>query len=195
MLRQTWTACKNKSTSWRMVKLIYRNSWWEPTQSSLRWKQSSTRKCLADWKNWRMPSKCKQSSSDNNRSFSLTWPAAILVQRNKRNYLHKKRVQFSEGYPCTPIWPPLLCFGTPTWTPWRHVKTIYSPSPPPRPPPPHISHKPPLTRTKVASNAVVFRGVIFQWGGSEILSDVILHIYLNNWGGGGGGNVCYYWSL
>ena len=55
----------------------------------------------------------------------LTWPAARLVQWNKRKYLHKNRVQFPEGWPCTPIWPPFLCFCTPTWPPWRHVKTIY----------------------------------------------------------------------
>ena len=32
----------------------------------------------------------------------------------KRKRLHKKRVQFPEDW-----------FGTPTWSPWRHVKTLY----------------------------------------------------------------------
>ena len=31
------------------------------------------------------------------RSFSLTWPAAILVQWNKRKYLHKNKVQYQYG--------------------------------------------------------------------------------------------------
>ena len=48
--------------------------------------------------------------------------------RDQRPYWFYKtkenRVQFSEGLPGTPIWPPFLCFGTSTWPPWRHVKTL-----------------------------------------------------------------------
>ena len=49
---------------------------------------------------WYSPnSRCEKYLKDNkhNRSLSLTWPAAILVQWNKRKYLHKNRVQFPEG--------------------------------------------------------------------------------------------------
>ena len=49
------------------------------------------------------------------RVFSLTWPASMQIYRNKRKRLHKKRVQLPEDW-----------FGTPTWPPWRHVKTLYS---------------------------------------------------------------------
>ena len=59
------------------------------------------------------------------RSFSLTWPSAILVYRNKRLYLHKNRVKFPEDLFGTLIWPTFLCFGTPIWPPWRHAKRIY----------------------------------------------------------------------
>ena len=48
------------------------------------------------------------------RVFSLTWPAYMQIYWNKRKRLHKKRVQLP------PDW-----FGTPTWPPWRHVKTLY----------------------------------------------------------------------
>ena len=43
-----------------------------------------------------------------NRVFSLTWPAFMQIDWNKR----KKRVQLPEDW-----------FGTPIWPPWRHVKT------------------------------------------------------------------------
>ena len=48
------------------------------------------------------------------RVFSLTWPASMQIYWNKRNRLHRKRVQLSEDW-----------FGTPIWPPWRHVKTLY----------------------------------------------------------------------
>ena len=57
-------------------------------------------------------------------AFSLTWLAAILVKWNKRKYLHNNRVQFPEGQPGSSTWLPFLCFGTQTWPPWRHVKTL-----------------------------------------------------------------------
>ena len=43
---------------------------------------------------------------------------------NKRKRLHKKRVQLSQDWLGTPTWPPFHCFGTPIWTPWRHVKRL-----------------------------------------------------------------------
>ena len=43
-----------------------------------------------------------------NREFSLTWPASMQIDLNKR----KKRVQLPADW-----------FGTPIWPPWRHVKT------------------------------------------------------------------------
>ena len=55
-----------------------------------------------------------------NRVFSLTWPAFMQIDWNKR----KKRVQLPEDWFGTPIWPPFHCFGTPIWPPWRHVKTL-----------------------------------------------------------------------
>ena len=48
------------------------------------------------------------------RVFSLTWPASMQIYWNKRKRLHKKRVQLPQDW-----------FGTPTWPPWRHVKTLY----------------------------------------------------------------------
>ena len=46
--------------------------------------------------------------------FSLRWPASMQICWNKRKRLHKKRVQLPQDW-----------FGTPTWPPWRHVKTLY----------------------------------------------------------------------
>ena len=46
--------------------------------------------------------------------FSLTWPASMQICWNKRKRLHKKRVQLPQDW-----------FGTPTWPPWRRVKTLY----------------------------------------------------------------------
>ena len=39
----------------------------------------------------------------------------MLIYWNKRKFLHKKKVQLPQD-----------CLGTPTWQPWRHVKTLYS---------------------------------------------------------------------
>ena len=38
----------------------------------------------------------------------------MQIYWNKRKRLHKKRVQLPEDW-----------FGTPTWPPWRHVKTLF----------------------------------------------------------------------
>ena len=58
------------------------------------------------------------------RVFSFTWPASMQIYWNKRERLHKKRVQLPEDWFGTPTWPPVHCFGTPIWPPWRHVKTL-----------------------------------------------------------------------
>ena len=50
-----------------------------------------------------------------NKAFSLTWPATIQIYENKRNCLHKKRVQLPQDLFGTPTWPPFLSFGTPIW--------------------------------------------------------------------------------
>ena len=52
-----------------------------------------------------------------NKAFSLTWPATIQIYENKRNCLHKKRVQLPQDLFGTPTWPPFLSFGTPIWPP------------------------------------------------------------------------------
>ena len=44
------------------------------------------------------------------KGFSLTWPASMQIYWNRRNRLHKKRVQLPQDW-----------FGTPIWPPWRHV--------------------------------------------------------------------------
>ena len=48
----------------------------------------------------------------------------IVFFWNKRKFLHKNRFQFPEDWFGTPTRPPLLCFGTPKWPPWRNVKTL-----------------------------------------------------------------------
>ena len=60
------------------------------------------------------------------RAFSITWPASMQIYGNKRNHLHKKRVQLPQD------WLEhqhgrrfIACFGTPIWPPWSHVKTLY----------------------------------------------------------------------
>ena len=50
-----------------------------------------------------------------NRAFSLTWSTSMQIYWKKRTFLNKKRVQLSQDW-----------FGTPIWPPWRHVKTLYS---------------------------------------------------------------------
>ena len=62
----------------------------------------------------------------NNRTFSLTCPASMQINWNKRKGLRKKRVQLPEDWFGTPTWPPFYCFGTPIWPQWRQVKTLYS---------------------------------------------------------------------
>ena len=44
------------------------------------------------------------------RAFSLTWPASVQICGNKRNCLHKNRVQLSQDL-----------FGTPTWPPFNFI--------------------------------------------------------------------------
>ena len=46
------------------------------------------------------------------------------IYGNKRNFLHKKRVQPPQDLFRTPTWPPFHCFGKPIWPPWRHVNTL-----------------------------------------------------------------------
>ena len=52
-----------------------------------------------------------------NRSFSLTWPASMLIYWNKREHLHEKTVKLPGDFLGTPTWPPFHCFGTPIWPP------------------------------------------------------------------------------
>ena len=52
----TWTACRKQLRSWRMGRLTCRNNLREQTPRTHSWKQSSNRKCLDAWKNWRTPS-------------------------------------------------------------------------------------------------------------------------------------------
>ena len=63
--------------------------------------------------------------AQNNRVFSLTWPASMQIYWNKRKRLHKKGTQLPKDWFGTPTWPPYYCCGTPIWPPWRHVKTLY----------------------------------------------------------------------
>ena len=44
--------------------------------------------------------------------FSLTCPAFMQINWNKRSLLHKKSVQLPQDLFGTPKWPPFLCFGT-----------------------------------------------------------------------------------
>ena len=53
----------------------------------------------------------------NNRAFSLTWPASMLIYWNKRKFLHKKRIQLPQDCLGTPTWQPFHCLGTPIWPP------------------------------------------------------------------------------
>ena len=41
-----------------------------------------------------------------NSVFSLTWPASMQIYGNKRNRLHKKRVQLPQDWFGTQTWPP-----------------------------------------------------------------------------------------
>ena len=60
----------------------------------------------------------------NYRVFSLTWPASMQINWNKRNHLHEKRVELPEDWFGTPTWPPFHCFGTPIWPSCEN--TLYS---------------------------------------------------------------------
>ena len=53
----------------------------------------------------------------NNRAFSLTCPASMQFNWNKRKRLLKKRVQLPQVWFGTPSWPPFYCFGTSIWPP------------------------------------------------------------------------------
>ena len=63
--------------------------------------------------------------AQNNRVFSLTWPASMQIYWNKRKRLHMKGTQLPKDWFGKPTWPPYYCCGTPIWPPWRHVKTLY----------------------------------------------------------------------
>ena len=49
----------------------------------------------------------------------------MQIYWNRRNRLHKKRVQLPQDWLGTLTWPPFHWFGTSIWPPWRHVKTLY----------------------------------------------------------------------
>ena len=69
---------------------------------------------------------CKYSrlSVSSYRTFSITWPAFLIIYWNKRRCFHKKS-STPRGFPCyTPTWPRFHCFGTPMWPPRRQVKTL-----------------------------------------------------------------------
>ena len=51
----------------------------------------------------------------------------LVQQRDKRKSLHKKTVQLPQDWFVTTTWPPIHCFGTPIWLPWRHVNTFHRP--------------------------------------------------------------------
>ena len=58
--------------------------------------------------------------------FSLTCPAAMQINCNKRKCLHKKRVQLPQYWFGTQTWPPFQCVNSRTliWLPWCHVKML-----------------------------------------------------------------------
>ena len=45
------------------------------------------------------------------KAFLLTWLASIQIYWGKKKCLHKERVQLSQDWFGTPIWPPFHCFG------------------------------------------------------------------------------------
>ena len=69
---------------------------------------------LLSYKKYAMTCVCTYWSNHSYSVFSLTWPAFMQIYWNKRKRLHKKRIQLPQDW-----------FGTPTWPPWRHVKTLY----------------------------------------------------------------------
>ena len=68
-----------------------------------------------NWKQWLY--KIWGAKQYRYRAFSLTWPASIQINWNKRKRLHKKRVQIPQDCLGTPTWLPFYCFGTPIWPP------------------------------------------------------------------------------
>ena len=56
------------------------------------------------WPPWRhvktRNSFCAGTKTIPNTAFSITWPASMLIYWNKRTFLHKKRVQFPQGFFC-----------------------------------------------------------------------------------------------
>ena len=51
------------------------------------------------------------------RAFSLTWPASMQIYGNKKEVLHKKRVQLPQDLFGTTIWPP---------TSWQNALLIHN---------------------------------------------------------------------
>ena len=65
-----------------------------------------------------LPAWFHDSPEKNYRAFSLTSQHLCeFIGIYKRNVLHKKRVQFPQGWS---TWPPFNCFGTTKWPPCRH---------------------------------------------------------------------------
>ena len=70
--------------------------------------QASLRNCTISQR--RFTRQCYRLRQKANRAFSLTWPASLLIHWNRRKFLHKKRVQFTQGCLGTPTWPPFPFF-------------------------------------------------------------------------------------
>ena len=51
---------------------------------------------------------------------------AGIYSNSKRKHLHETRIQLPKDFLGTRTSPPLHCFWTPIWPPWRHVKMLYS---------------------------------------------------------------------
>ena len=56
--------------------------------------------------------------------YALTCPAAMQIHWNKRKCLHMKRIQLPQDWFGSTTWPPIHCFWTQIWLPWRHVRTF-----------------------------------------------------------------------
>ena len=50
---------------------------------------------------------------------------ASLLELQKNAFVWEKRSQLTEDCFWTLTWPPFHCFGTPIWSPWSHVKTLW----------------------------------------------------------------------
>ena len=59
------------------------------------------------------------------KAFSFTWPTSKPIYWNKRKHLDKNRVQLTVDLFGTQWNGSHVCFGTPIWPRWRHVKTLY----------------------------------------------------------------------